>query len=145
VAEYSATGIGVVEAFDLDRTVNSRLANISTRALAQTGDNVLIGGFIVFGADSLQVIIRAIGPSLSLPNRMLDPILTLYNGNGAPLAENDNWRATQESVIIASGVPPSNDAESAIYMTLAPGNYTAIVRGVNGATGVAVVEAYGLL
>jgi hypothetical protein len=141
-----ATGIGVVEAYDLDRTVNSRLANISTRAAVQTGDNVLIGGFIVLGPDSLKVIIRAIGLSLSgIPNHMLDPMIELHDVNGATLATNDNWRSTQEATIIATGIPPSNDAEAAIVRTLVPGNYTAIVSGVNNTSGVAVVEVYGLL
>ena len=110
----------------------------------ETGNSVGIGGFIVTGTAPKPVLIRAIGPSLGLANRLLDPILTLYDNNGVTLAENDNWRTTQQSVIIATGVPPTNDAESAIFRTLAPGNYTAIVRGVNGATGVAVVEAYGI-
>ncbi len=140
-----ATGIGVVEAYDLDRTVGSRLANISTRAAVQTGDNVLIGGFIVQGPDSLPVIVRGIGPSLNVPNPMLDPKLELHDVNGATLATNDNWRTTQEAAIIATTIPPTNDAESAIVMTLPPGNYTAILSGVNNTTGVAVVEVYGLL
>jgi len=140
-----ATGIGVVEAYDLDRAVGSRLANISTRAAVQTGDNVLIGGFIVLGPDSLSVIVRGIGPSLLLQNRMLDPTLELHDGNGGTLASNDNWRATQEAAIIATTVPPVFDAEPAIVATLPPGNYTAILRGANNTTGVAVVEVYGLL
>jgi hypothetical protein len=139
------TGIGVVEAYDLDRTVNSRLANISTRAAVQTGDNALIGGFIVLGPDSMTAIIRAIGPSLNVPNHMLDPRLELHDGNGATLAINDNWRTSQEAEIIATGVPPTSDAESAIIRTLPPGNYTAIVSGTNNTAGVAVVEIYGLL
>jgi hypothetical protein len=140
-----ATGIGVVEVYDLDRTVNSRLANISTRAFVQTGDNVLIGGIIVLGPDSLPVIIRAIGPSLPLPNPLPNPALELHDGNGTTLATNDNWRSTQEAAIIATGIPPSSDLESAIVRTLAPGSYTAIVSGVGNTTGLAVVEAYGLL
>ena len=141
----SGTGIGVVEAYDLDRTVGSRLANISTRAAVQTGDNVLIGGFIILGPDSLRVVIRAIGPSLNVANPMANPFLELHDGNGATLATNDNWRVPDQAGIIATGIAPTNDAESAIVMTLAPGNYTAIVRGVNNTTGVAIVEVYGLL
>jgi hypothetical protein len=140
----NATGVGVVEVYDLDRTATSKLANISTRAAVQTGDNVLVGGFIVLGPASLPVIVRAIGPSLSVPNHMLDPFLELHDGNGATLATNDNWRSTQEAAIIQTGVAPTNNAEAAILMTLAPGAYTAILRGVNSTTGVAVVEAYGL-
>jgi hypothetical protein len=140
----NGTGIGVVEAYDLDRTVDSKLANISTRGFVQTGDNVLIGGLIVLGQNPLRVIVRAIGPSLSLQGALGDPTLELHDGNGALIAANDNWRSDQEAEIIATTIPPSNDLESAIVRNLAPGNYTAIVRGVNNATGVALVEAYGL-
>ena len=142
----NGTGIGLVEAYDLDRTVDSKLANISTRGFVQTGDNVLIGGLIVAGQDPsfLKVIVRAIGPSLPVPGALGDPTLELHDGNGALIASNDNWRSDQEAEIIATGIPPSNDLESAIVRNLAPGNYTAIVRGVNNTTGVALVEAYGL-
>ena len=138
------TGVGLVEAYDLDRTVDSKLANISTRGFVQTGDNVLIGGLIVLGQDPLRVIVRAIGPSLPLPGALGNPTLELHDGNGVLIASNDNWRTDQEAEIIATGIPPSNDLESAIVRNLAPGNYTAIVRGVNNTTGIAVVEAYGL-
>ena len=140
----NGTGIGVVEAYDLDRTVDSKLANISTRGFVQTGDNVLIGGLIVLGQNPLRVIVRAIGPSLPAPGALIDPTLELHDGNGALIASNDNWRSDQEAEIIATGIPPTNDLESAIVRNLMPGNYTAIVRGVNGGTGVALVEAYGL-
>lgn len=140
------TGIGVVEAYDLDQTVDSKLANISTRGLVQTGDNVLIGGLIVLGQDPLRVIVRAIGPSLPVGGALGNPILDLHDGDGTLVASNDDWREdpAQESEIIATGIPPTNDLESAIVKNLAPGSYTAIVRGVNNTTGVAVVEAYGL-
>ncbi len=138
------TGIGVVEVYDLNQAVDSKLANISTRGLVQTEDNVLIGGLIVLGQNPLRVIVRAIGPSLSVSGALADPILELHDGNGATIASNDNWRSDQEEEIIVTTIPPSNDLESAIVRSLAPGNYTAIVRGVNGTTGVAVVEAYGL-
>ena len=87
---------------------------------------------------------RAIGPSLSVSGALEDPTLELHDGNGATIASNDNWRSDQEAEIIATTIPPSNDLESAIVRNLAPGNYTAIVRGVNATTGVALVEAYGL-
>jgi hypothetical protein len=138
------TGIGVVEAYDLDRTVDSKLANISTRGLVQTGDNVLIGGLIVLGPDPLRVIVRAIGPSLPVPEALADPTLELHDGSGTLIAFNDNWRSDQEAEIIATTIPPSSDMESAIVRNLAPGSYTAIVRGVNNTTGIAVVEAYDL-
>jgi hypothetical protein len=140
------TGIGVVEAYDLNHAVDSKLANISTRGLVQTGDNVLIGGMIVLGQNPLRVIVRAIGPSLSsfFTGALADPTLELRDGNGGLIDSNDNWRSDHEQEIIATTVPPTNDMESAIVRNLAPGNYTAIVRGVNDTTGVAVVEAYNL-
>jgi uncharacterized delta-60 repeat protein len=140
----NGTGIGVVEAYDLDRTVNSKLANISTRGLVQTGDNVMIGGMIVLGQTPLRVIVRAIGPSLPVSGALADPTLELRDGNGVLLAANDNWRSDQEEEIIATTIPPSDNLESAIVRNLAPGNYTAIVRGANDTTGIAVVEAYAL-
>jgi hypothetical protein len=141
----SATGVGLVEAYDLDNTVNSKLGNISTRGFVGTGDTVMIGGFIVGGEISTRVIVRAIGPSLPLAGKLADPTLALHDGNGALIVSNDNWRTGgQEAEIIATGIPPSNDLESAIVRTLAPGNYTAIVRGVNDTTGVALVEVYDL-
>ena len=140
----NGTGIGVVEVYDLDRTVDSKLANISTRGFVQTGNDVLIGGLIVLGQNPLRVIVRAIGPSLPVAGALGDPTLELYDGNGALIASNDNWRSDQEAEIIATGIPPSNDLESAIVQNLAPAAYTAIVRGVNGTTGIAVVEAYNL-
>jgi len=142
----NGTGIGLVEAYDLDRTVDSRLANISTRGLVQTGDNVLIAGTIVLGQISQRVLVRAIGPSLPVPGALGDPTLELRDGNGGLIRSNDNWRSDQEAEIIATTIPPSNDLESALVATL-PANgaaYTGIVRGVNGTTGVAVVEVYGL-
>ena len=140
----NGTGIGVVEAYDLDRTVDSKLANISTRGLVQTGDNVLIGGLIVQGQGPLRVIVRAIGPSLNIVGKLANPILELRDGNGALIVSNDNWRTDQEAEIIATTIPPTNDLESAIVGNITPGNYTAIVRGVNGSTGVALVEIYAL-
>jgi hypothetical protein len=140
----NGTGIGVVEAYDLDQTVDSKLANISTRGLVQTGDNVLIGGLIVLGQNPLRVIVRGIGPSLPVSGALSDPTLELRNGNGGLIRANDNWRSDQEAEIMATTIPPSNDLESAIVENLAPGTYTAIVRGANNATGVAAVEAYGL-
>jgi hypothetical protein len=145
----NTTGIGLVEAYDLDHTVDSKLANISTRGLVQTGDNALIGGFIVLGASPQKVIVLAIGPSLAkanppVPGTLADPTLELHNPDGATLASNDNWRDTQEAEIIATTIPPTDDAESAIVATLPPNAYTAIVRGANGTTGVALMEVYAL-
>jgi hypothetical protein len=137
------TGIALVEIYDLARTSDSRLANISTRGFVQGGNNVMIGGFIVSGSEKEEVLVRAVGPSLALPGKLVDPILELHNQDGAIVALNDNWGDTQESAIEATGIAPTDDAESAILSTLAPGNYTAIVRGVGGTTGIALVEVYG--
>jgi hypothetical protein len=137
------TGIAVVEVYDLNTTANSKLANISTRAPVQTGNNILIGGFIVLGQQSQNVIVRALGPSLPLAGTLSDPTLELHDGNGTMFASNDNWRTDQEAAISAT-IPPSNDAESAIVATLQPGNYTAVVSGVNGTVGVGLVEVYHL-
>ena len=138
------TGIGLVEVYDLDDTVDSELANISSRGLVQTGDNVMIGGFIISGATSKKVIVRAIGPSLPVAGKLADPTLELFNGNGQRIAMNDNWRQTQEAQIKATGVAPTKDREAAIVATLPPGGTTAIVRGKGGTTGVALVEIYAL-
>jgi hypothetical protein len=141
----NGTGIGVGEAYDLDTAANSKLANISTRGFVQTGDNVLIAGTIVVGQGSQKVIVRGIGPSLSVPGKLFDPTLELRDGNGALLEGNDNWQdSLNQQAIIDSTIPPSDPLESAIVRTLAPGNYTAILRGVNNTTGIAVVEVYAL-
>ena len=121
--------------------------NISTRARVETGDNVLIGGFIVTGSAAKKVIVRAIGPTLSqhgVSDVLADPTLELHDRNGALLRSNDNWRddPIQASQIIANGLGPSSNLESAIIATLQPGNYTAIVRGTNSRHGVALAEVY---
>lgn len=141
------TGVGLVEVYDLDATVDSKLANISTRGFVGTEDNVLIGGFIVLGDNTTSTLIRAIGPSLTalgVNNALLDPELELHDQDGALIFSNDDWKNDQESEIAATGIPPSDDAESAIVMTLTPGNYTAIVSGKSNTTGVALVEIYQL-
>ncbi|MDQ3545613.1 MAG: PQQ-dependent sugar dehydrogenase, partial [Verrucomicrobiota bacterium] len=140
-----ATGNGLVELFATNPAAPASPANISTRGFVQTGDDVMIGGFILTGTDTRRLLLRAIGPSLGafgVNNALLDPTLELHDENGALLSSNDNWRDTQESEIAATGIPPSDDREAAIVMDLAPSNYTAIVRGANGTTGVALVEAY---
>ena len=141
----NGTGIGVVEAYDLDTSANSKLANISTRGLVQTGDNVLFAGMIVVGQASQKVIIRALGPSTGVPGAMADPTLELHDANGALLEANDNWMdSPNKQAIIDSTIPPTNNAESAIVRILTPANYTAIVRGAGNTTGIAVVEVYAL-
>ena len=151
----NGTGVGIVEVYDLDQAVTSKLANISTRGFVDTGNNVMIGGLIVsggIGGGSARVIVRAIGPSLSasgIQGALLDPKLELYDTSGAIIASNDNWKTrpdgtSQQGEIEATAIPPTNDSESALVQNLGPGNYTTIVRGVNNTTGIAVVEAYTL-
>jgi hypothetical protein len=141
------TGNGLVEIYDLDTTVDSTLTNVSTRGFVQTGDNVLIGGFIIGSGETDTVILRAIGPSLAdlgVADPLQDPTLDLYDSNGVVIMSNDNWRDSQETLLQSSGLTPANDAESAIITSLAPGAYTAIVRGSNDTTGVALVEVYNM-
>jgi len=140
----NTTGVGLLEVYDLDRGLGPGVLNISTRGRVDVGDNVMIGGVIVAGQASQRVIVRAIGPSLPVTGNLADPALELRNGNGSLLASDDNWRTNQEAEIIATGLQPSNDLESAIVATLPPANYTAIVHGVNNTTGVALVEVYAL-
>ena len=143
----NGTGIGVVEAYDLDTTVDSRLANISTRGFVQTGDNVLIAGTIVVGQTPQRVLIRAIGPSLPIAGVMANPTLELRDASGTLLQANDNWvDSANKQAIIDTTIPPSNDLEAAIVATLSANgaSYTAIVRGGNDSIGIAVVEVYAL-
>jgi acid phosphatase len=142
-------GIGLVEAYDVEQGSPARLLNISTRGQVQTGDNVMIGGVILGGSDYARVIFRGLGPSIavngvSVPGTLADPTLELHDGNGAPLAFNDNWKDTQQTEIQQSGLAPSDDHEAAIIGSYAPGQYTVILRGKNETTGLALVEAYKL-
>jgi hypothetical protein len=139
-----STGVGLLEVYDLDAGIGPSLFNISTRARVELDDRVMIGGVIVHGSEPKTLIARALGPSLPLVNTLSDPTLELHDENGALLRSNDNWRSDQEAEIIASNIPPPDDLESAIIATLIPGAYTAIVRGVNNTTGVALVEFYAL-
>ena len=142
----NSTGTGVVEVYDIDHSVDSELANISTRGLVETGDRILIAGTIVVGQAPQKVIVRAIGPSLNIANKLANPTLELRDANGALVRADDDWRTGgQETEIIQTGVAPTNDLESALIETLAGnGSYTALVRGVNNSTGIAVVEVYAL-
>jgi hypothetical protein len=146
----NTTGVGLVEAYDLDQAANSQLANISTRGFVDTGDNVMIGGFILGPGNSASssVVVRGIGPSLTaagVPNALADPILELRSGNGTLIASNDNWTDSPNSqTIMDSGLAPTNPNESAVLAIPSPGNYTAILRGVNDSTGVGLVEVYHL-
>lgn len=139
------TGIGLVEVYDLDGSPGTHLANLSTRADVETGSNVLIGGLIVRSAFK-QVLLRGLGPKLAshgVVGELEDPVMELHDGNGALLIENDNWRdAPNSAQIDATGLAPKDDRESAILTTPAPGNYTAIIRGKENSTGIALLEAY---
>jgi hypothetical protein len=152
----NTAGVALVEVYDLSPGASSSLGNISTRSLVQTGEHVMIGGFIVQGTGPKRVIIRAIGPELTqygITDVLADPRLELHNGTGALIATNDNWQTTilggiitsnQVSDIQNSGRAPTAASESAIIADLQPGNYTAVLSGVNNTVGVALVEVYDL-
>ena len=147
----NGTGVGLVEVYTLgaasmDISSEARLANISTRGKVQTGDNVMIGGFINKGATPIKVLVRGIGPSLTqfrVSGALANPTLELHKPDGT-VVTNDDWMTGQEADIMATGLAPTNALESAILITLpvGEGGYTAIVRGANGTTGVGLVEAY---
>ncbi len=148
------TGVALVEVYDLSQETSLTLGDLSTRGYVQTGDNVMIGGFTIQGTQPKGVILRAIGPQLSkygIPNPLADPTLELYDSMGALIASNDNWQHTAIGGIIAddqvrdilnSGLAPEDPNESVINATLVPGSYTAIVRGVNNTTGVALLAGH---
>ena len=141
-----ATGIALVEIYDLS-TGGSELANLSTRAMVQTQDNVVIGGFILGGSpgDTLHVIVRAIGPSLAdegVEDPLPDTLLDIRNKDGTPVASNDNWQEDPNaSQVSQNGVAPKSELESALYLSLPPGEYTAVVSG-KASTGVGLVEIF---
>jgi hypothetical protein len=150
----NTTGVALVEVYDFSPETNSIFGNISNRSFVQTDDNVMIEGFTVAGTK--KVIVRAVGPELTqylVPNALANPTLELHDSTGALIASNDNWQVTiiggiittdQYPDIVNSGHAPADGSESAIIATLPPGNYTAIVRGVNNTTGVALAEVYDL-
>jgi len=143
-------GVGLVEIYDITGTRLSKFVNISTRAKVEAGDNgALIAGFIIQAPDNQagtpqNVLVRALGPSLGafgVVGALADPTIDFYRGSELILS-NDNWRTDDEAAIEATGIPPTNDKESAILVTLDPGSYTAVIRGKNNTTGVALVEVY---
>jgi hypothetical protein len=142
------SGIGLVEVYDLSQAVLSKLANISTRALVGTGNDIVIAGFILGNTNGNdRIVLRGIGPSLNafgLANALANPTLELRNSNGAILASNDNWQddPAQAAELTAAGLAPTNASESAIAITLGPGQYTALLSGVGNTTGVGVIEVY---
>ncbi len=143
-----STGVALLEVFDLAPTSNTQLVNLSSRGLVDTGENLLIGGFIVGQNEGNgRFLVRALGPSLQanhIANALGDPTLELRDQNGMLLASNDNWRDTQEQEISDTGLAPSDNVEAALITTLPPGSSTAVVQGRNGATGIALLEVYSL-
>ena len=144
------TGVGLVEAYDLEEDSPAKLANISTRGFVQTGDNVMIGGFILRGpsGSSRKVVVRGLGPSLNvngvpIPGRLSDPLIELHHPDGS-VVTNDNWRAAANAGDIPPNLQATDDRESIILTTLSPGGYTVIVKGARGETGVGLVEAFQL-
>ena len=141
-----APGVALFELYQLGNTA-SGVANLSTRGRVGLADDVMIAGFILTGDLATRVIVRAIGPSLSqagISQPLANPELELYDGNGSLIFRNDDWRSDQETHIVQSGLAPSAEQESAIIVTLPAGNYSAVVRGVGGTEGVALVEIYAL-
>lgn len=143
-------GIGLVELYDLSSTDPAELGNLSVRAQVETDDNVLIDGLILRGGTSKRVVFRALGPSLQasgapLAGRLQNPTLEVYDGNGTLLRSNDDWKdAPNAAEIQAAGLAPTDDFESAILLTLSPGNYTSVMRGKDRSTGIGLAEAYKL-
>ena len=142
----NTSGIGLTEIYEVQQS-GSRLLNISTRGSVGTGDAVMIGGLIVTGTTPATILFRAIGPSLAgagITNPLLDPTLDLFDAEGSQLATNDDWKDTQEIAIEATSLGPPNESEAALLIDLNPGSYTAVVRGANASSGVALIEAYHL-
>jgi hypothetical protein len=140
------TGVGLVEVYDVNAATGSQLANISTRGPVQTGSNVMIGGFILGGSGNSRIAVRGLGPSLGVNPPLADPTLELHDGNGATLVANDNWQDDPASAaqLTSFGLAPQNPNESGIVASLPPGNFTAIVAGKNGGTGIGLVEVYNV-
>ncbi len=138
-------GLGLVEVYDMNPGTSAELTNVSTRGRVGGGDEVMIAGFISNG--STQVLVRGLGPTLAqlgVLDALADPVVTLVDGNGNVVLTNDNWKDTDEAAITATGKAPPNDLEAAILAPVAAGNYTAILSGNGGATGIGLVEIYKL-
>jgi hypothetical protein len=144
----TTTGVGLVEVYDLDQAAPCRLANISTRGYVQTGENVMIGGFVIgSGNGAGKVLVRGIGPSLAafgITNALADPQLEIHNASGVTIATNDDWHDSQQAEIQTTGLAPSSAIEAAVIETLPSGSYTAILSGYNATSGVGLVEVYNL-
>jgi hypothetical protein len=144
----NTAGVGLIEVFDLSQAVLAKLANISTRAFVNAGDNIVIAGFILGGNNGNdRIVVRGIGPSLTafgVTNALADPTLELHDSNGAILFQNNDWQSdpAQAAELSAAGLAPSNPLESGIAASLPPGLYTALLAGLNNGTGVGLVEVY---
>jgi hypothetical protein len=144
----NTSGVALVEVYDLSQAAPAKLANISTRAFVSTGDNIVIGGFLLGGHNGDgRIVVRGIGPSLTaagVPNALADPTLELRDGDGALLVANNDWQddAIQASALTFSGLAPTNNLESGLVANLPPGLYTALLQGRNNGTGVGLVEVY---
>jgi len=137
------TGVGLVEVYDITGGGLSELTNVSTRGLVGTGQNVVIAGFITNG--STQVLVRGLGPTLAqfgVSEALADPVVSLFDGNGNLASTNNNWKDTQQTAIQATGLAPPNELEAAILAPVAAGNYTAILSGNAGGTGIGMIEVY---
>lgn len=142
-----STGVGLVELYDLDADGPSKVANIATRGFVLTDAEVMIAGFIITGNETAQLVLRGIGPSLGdfgVRDLLLNPLLELHDSNGALIQANNDWRDTQEIALQRTGLAPRNDLESAILVSVPPGNYTAILKGVDDSIGNGLVEVYNL-
>jgi phospholipase/lecithinase/hemolysin len=143
----ASSGNGLLEVYDLASSTSSALANVSTRGYVGAGDNVMIGGVIIGSGENPIVVLRALGPTLTvvgITEPLLDPTIELHDENGAVLAFNDNWKDGQPQSVIATQLAPGNDKEAVILTFAPPGHYTAVVRGKADTTGVALFEAYRL-
>jgi hypothetical protein len=150
-ASTGSNGVGLVEIYDLSSTANAKLSNISTRGSVQIADNVMIGGFILGGTsiNPAKVVVRAMGPSLGqfgISNPLGNPTLRLFDSNGQLVGTNDNWQddSAQAAQLQALSLAPQNPSESALVATLPPGQYTAVVAGQGGGTGIGLIEVYAI-
>jgi hypothetical protein len=144
----NTSGVGLIEVYDVSQVVPAKLANISTRAFVGTNSNILIAGFILGGnSGEDRIVVRGIGPSLTalgVPNALANPTLEVRDQNGALLIANNDWQdnPAQAAELTAAGLAPTSQFESGIATTLPPGQYTALLAGLNNGTGVGLVEVY---
>jgi hypothetical protein len=144
----TATGVALVEVYDISQSTPSQLANISTRGFVQIDENVMIGGFFLGGdSGAAEIVLRGIGPSLTkrgVNNALTDPTIDLRDSNGERILFNDDYTddPAQAAVVTSRGLAPEDERESAIAINLPAGSYTVILAGKAGGTGVGLVEVY---